>query len=61
MSRRTLVISVATRTRITIERRSGKRWVRVSRVTTDKTLRRTVKPGVYRVTVGATKRQVRVR
>ncbi len=34
--------------------------VRVTRLTTGKRLRRTVKPGVYRVTVGAVKRQVRV-
>ncbi len=60
VSKRSIVISVATRTRITIERRSGKRWVRVTRLTTGKRLRRTVKPGVYRVTVGAVRRQVRV-
>jgi hypothetical protein len=61
VSKRRIVITVAARTRVTIERRSGQRWVRVTSLTTRSTVRRTVKPGLYRVTAGTVKRQVRVR
>jgi hypothetical protein len=61
VSKRRIVVTVTARTRIVIERRQRRRWVRITSVTTPTTYRRTLKPGLYRVTAGAVKRQVRVR
>jgi hypothetical protein len=61
VTKRRIVVTLSARTRVTIHRRAGKRWVRVVTVTTSRTVRRTVKPGLYRVTAGTVKRQVRVR
>jgi hypothetical protein len=61
VAKRRIVVAVSARTRVTIHRRAGKRWVRVATVTTSRTVRRTVKPGLYRVTAGPVRRQMRVR
>lgn len=61
VSNRRIVVTVSARTRITIHRRAGKRWVHTATLTTSRTVRRTVKPGIYRVTAGPVRRQVRVR